>query len=161
MPRAYAELTQLALNLVDADRTVQWGIGDYAREALEDLGVPIEHIASDWGFAKSTIRKMVKVVKKFPRADQRNPELSFSHYVIAAGTSDAAYWVAWAADTQASTRDLREAVNVAKARDPIEEKTRQAEAAIQRVRRIWQEADEALRDHMRGPLQAFLQAELT
>ena len=159
MPRAYEELTQLALNLVDADRTVQWGIGDYAREALEELGVPVSQIATDWGFAKSTIRKMVTVVKRFPRAVDRNPELSFSHYIIAGATTDPVYWVNWAADTHASTRDLRDAVNQAGARDPTAEKVRQAEAAIQRLRRIWQEADPDLRDHMRGPLRAFWEAE--
>ena len=159
MADAYETLTQKVLTLVEADRTVKWGIADYAREALEDLGIPAQQLASDWGFAATTIRKMVRVAKLFPETQDRNPELSFTHYIIASATTNPRQWIETAADHQWSTRDLREAVNVAKAHDPGEEKTRQAEAAIQRLRRIWQEADADLRAYMTGPLLAFYHAE--
>ncbi|NMP23817.1 hypothetical protein [Sulfobacillus harzensis] len=157
--RTYADLTQLALNLVEAEHATQWTLADLAREAAEEIGVSPRQVASDWGLSASTVRTLVRVVRTFS-PEQRSPVLSFSHYRIAASTANPAEWVARAEDEQWSTRDLRDAIRAAHAADPAEERRRQADQAIQRVRRVWQEADPDLREHMRGPLVAFMEAEL-
>lgn len=144
MPHAYEDLTQMALNLVEAEHATHWTLADLAREAVEEVGVSPRQVASDWGLSASTVRTLVRVARTFP-PNQRSPVLSFSHYRIAASTANPAEWVARAEDQQWSTRDLQDAIRAAHAADPAEERRRQADQAIQRVRQAWDAGDAAQR----------------
>lgn len=143
MAQSYEALTQRVLDLVAANRIVQWGVADYAWEAMRNLGISANQLASDWGFSASTIRKMVKVATIFPETTDRNPELSFSHYVIASAASHPLQWIADAADRHWSTRDLRDAIKESAATDPHEARQTAFERAFQRLRKQWEATEPA------------------
>jgi hypothetical protein len=157
MPRSYEELTQQVLTLVAADRTVQWGVADAAREALDELGLTARQVATDWGFSASTVRKLRRVAQCFPDVGQRWPDVPFSIYVMATATPDPATWVQRAAQAQWSTRDLRDAIRAVHAADPDALWQQRAEQTVQRLRRVGQEAPPAVRAYLRTALQSWLQ----
>jgi DNA-binding transcriptional regulator YdaS (Cro superfamily) len=153
MGRSHAELTQLALNAVEAREHVEWGLADYAREDHESNGVTARTMASEWGFSESTVNKWMRAATLFA-PEHRYPEVSFSHYVIACATDDPVGWIHRAVDAQWSTRDLREHITHAQALDPALAFQTQVNAAIQRVRKLWEEADDATRRSVRERLEA-------
>ncbi len=142
MPRSHEELTQLALNLVDADRQVQWGVADYALEDKEGNGVSTKAIASDWGLSDSTVNRMIRAAKRFPAKEDRAVDLSFSHFLIAMTADTPKAWIVQAADQHWSTRDLRDAIQQHHAADPVQAEQTAWDRALQRVRKIL-EASEA------------------
>ena len=148
--------------LTEADEAVQWTKAELVTAALGLDGVTPGQLAHDLGCSKSYVRRLRKTYLTFPTPDSRwhAPNATFSHHKICAETSDPVKWLNHCAERDLSTRDLQDAIKAAKALDPVEQAYAQADRAIQRVRRIWQEADEPLREHMRGPLQAFYAAEL-
>ncbi len=158
MPRSHEELTQLALNLVDADRQVQWGIADYALEDKDGNGLSADAIASAWGMKAATVNKLIRAARLFPREEDRLAELSFSHFVTACATTDPHAWIAKAADQHWSTRDLADEIKVAKAADPAEAQRSRIDSAIQRLRKLHQatDTDAAQRQYLRQKLTTWL-----
>ena len=141
MPRSHEELTQLALNLVDADRQVQWGVADYALEDKEGNGVSTKAIASDWGLSDSTVNRMIRAAKRFPTKEDRAVDLSFSHFLIAMTTDTPKAWIVQAADQHWSTRDLRDAIQQHDAADPVAAEQTAWDRALQRVRKLVEASD--------------------
>ncbi len=158
----YDELIGQLHQLTEADEAVQWSKAELVTAALGLEGVTPGQLASDLGCSTSHVRRLRKTYLTFPTPESRwqAPNATFSHHKICAETDEPQKWLARCAERELSTRDLQEAIQAAKALDPVEQAYAKAERVIQRLRATWRDADDALREHMRGPLKAFMEAEL-
>ena len=143
MPRAYEIIQQDLLEIEEAGEAVQWTRAALYAEALE--WVSPKQVAADVGHSASYIRRLVSTWRAFPTPESREATLSFTHHRLAARTADPAGWIARAVDEQWSTRDLELALQTQRAGDPDEERQRQWAAALQRVRKLLEQADPSQR----------------
>ena len=139
MPRAYEIIQQDLLEIEEAGEAVQWTRAALYAEALE--WVSPKQVAADVGHSASYIRRLVSTWHAFPTPESREATLSFTHHRLAARTLDPAGWITRAVDEQWSTRDLELALRTQRALDPEEERQRQWAAALQRIRKLLEQAD--------------------
>ena len=158
----YDEVLGQIHQLVEAGEAVNWSRAELVTAALGLEGVTARKLASDMGCSASHVRRLAKTYAEFPSAESRwhGPGSSFTHHRLAAETKEPAEWLQKAMDHEWSVRDMADAIKLSKAADPVEQAYAQAERVIQRLRRTWHGADDALKEHMRGPLRAFWEAEL-
>lgn len=157
----YDELIGQLHQLTEADEAVQWTKAELVAMALGLEGVTPGQLASDLGCSKSHVRRLAKTYKTFPTPGSRwqGPNATFSHHRICAESAAPTQWLQHCAERELSTRDLQEAIQAAQVLDPVEEAYTKADRVIQRLRATWRDADEDLREHMRGPLRAFWEVE--
>lgn len=153
----YDEVLGQLHTLAEADEAVAWSKAELVTAALGLDGVTPSQLAHDLGCSKSYVRRLAKTYKTFPTPESRwqAPNATFSHHRICAETTDPGMWLTRCAEHEWSTRDLQAAIRAAQARTPEEEAYAHADRVVQRLRRTWQDADGALQDYLRGPLQAF------
>ena len=140
MAQSYEEATQVVLELSVAREATRWAVGEVALEQAE-AGMKPAQMATDWGYAASTLRRYMATVRAFP-PETRNPLLSFSHHLVCAATPDPIGWLTRAEEKAWSIRDLTEAIHTAHAADPQEARQTAFDRALQRLRKVW-EATEA------------------
>lgn len=123
-----------------AGQAVEWRKAELYTEAC--VHVTVRQLATDIGKSVSYIHRAMKTLAAFP-PDKRvdDPLMSWSHYRQAAETNQPEYWLMQAVDHQWSTRDLADAVKQAQATDPRDEQDRQWAQALQRVRKLVEEAE--------------------
>lgn len=158
----YPEVLGELHTLTEADEAVQWSKAELVAAALGLEGVTPSQLAHDLGCSASHVRRFRKTYRAFPTPESRwqAPHATFTHHRLCAETSDPEKWLAHCAERDWSTRDLQEAIAVSKAADPVEQAYARAERVVQRLRATWRDADDALRDHLRGALTAFWDTEV-
>lgn len=156
MPRAYEVVLSEILEMDEANEAVQWTRAAYYREALD--AVSARQLATDIGKSAATINKYVRTLKAFPTHEDRisEPPIAFSHHLLAAHTADPHGWLERAHRLQWSTRDLVDAIKAAKASDPVAEYQAQIDRAVQRLRKVHQEANAVQRDYLREMVDRWL-----
>lgn len=138
------ELVQSYISLEEHERECRWIKGQLL-DAMIKSGVKPSWIASQVGVSASQVREMVKVYRAFPKEEMRIPELSWYHHRVAAATPEPEKWIAWAADEQLSTRQMREKILQKEASDEAKSIAQsEEEKEIRQAKKVFAKVEEAM-----------------
>lgn len=140
------ELLQVFVHFREQEEEGKWGQAAALVVMRHGLGMKAKDVAAQAGCSAALVREMVRTFMAFPEEAVRVPTLSFYHHRLAAATAEPLKWIAFAADNNLSTRQLKEAIQEAGA---ATEKAKQelalakAEKALRLVREVLAEGGPA------------------
>lgn len=153
----YDEILGLLTEMKQAEDATLWRQAELCAAAVE-TGVAVRTLASDMGLSAARVRRMIRTVRAFPHSEERliAPGIDFAHFQLCAETNDPQGWLERCVDLEWSVRDMREALERARAMNPEETEERQWAAALQRVKKRWDETPTEKRATRKLQLVAWL-----
>jgi hypothetical protein len=129
----YTELQAQIIRAIEAESLLHWSVGDLLAQSLPNTRGAAKALAADIGKSGSWVSDHQKTAKAFPE-EHRAPDMPWSVFVECARTTDPVWWLDKAIEGQWSTRQLKEALTEAGARNvraskrsPTTEKTHNLE----------------------------------
>lgn len=150
--RTLDELLQEYISLQESEDDTRWGKGAVCLVLTEGMKASPGMVASWFGCSASQVRELVKTFMAFPDESTRVPHLDWMHHRIAANTPEPDKWIAEAADSDLSTRQMREKIAVASGKVKVKDVQKaKAEKALLLTREVLADED-ANADWLRGEL---------